>query len=111
MARKLYTVEVTLQMHVVAKNEAEARRIAEECIDEEAVNIDSSDYWVKPSRSIIESWDELCIPYGNNDEEGDRTVGEWLKIDGKDQPLSSLDDDEDPGEDFEELDDDYEDDD
>jgi hypothetical protein len=83
MTKKLFLFEVTqtTSMIVVAENEKEARRTANDCSDD-ALSDSSPDIEVSFCREITDDksldhtdWDRNCIPYGSDD---DKTVGDIL---------------------------------
>lgn len=72
---KLYTVTLSIQYVVVARDEQLAMRVAKKESDEAFRNSGYDDMKFKIEEgSHAEGWDDRCFPYGDTD---DQTVGDY----------------------------------
>lgn len=85
-------------MMVVAASEDEARQVADDHLEEETNFSHHNEFWVRPARGIASGWGDDSVPYGNSEDEAEKTVREWLTPDGVDDG-DSRDDDDDQDED------------
>ena len=75
---KLYTVSVSYDFVVVAKDMEEAYQIGHENIQEALSDMSSHDVDLHVVTGVhAEGWDDRCIPYGSD---GDITVGEYREL-------------------------------
>ncbi len=79
MSKKLFTVEVSVEIVVVAEDADDARLSALESLRD----VDSDQYQAHaaPMRHYPSTWDTKSIPYGDGDKEDmDRTVEKWIEL-------------------------------
>ena len=74
---KLYTVEVSVEMVVIAKDEADAERIAKETFESHSVDdLGQESFHAAPMEYIGQlpaGWQADALPFGD-DPEGDRAI-------------------------------------
>lgn len=76
--KKLYNVTIEVEVVVVAESESDARKHAQDAIDEVSFENDV-DYDVRELVYLSGNWDLNCIPFGDRDgDDPDRTIQGWL---------------------------------
>ena len=77
-SKKLFTVQVTYEIIVVASDAAAAERHA---TAEHVVDFGEPDVLAVPMSFLPADWDEDSIPFGDSDPaEPDRTIDGWMKL-------------------------------
>lgn len=75
--KQLFVVEIVREVLVVAETVSDAETLARDVND-----CGTADVRASAMRYFPGDWDEKCIPWGNDDEELERTVGEWIAMGG-----------------------------
>lgn len=75
---KLYTVSVSYDFVVVAKDISEAYQVGQENVRDALSDMSSRDVDLHVVSGVhADGWDDRCIPYGGD---GDITIGEYREL-------------------------------